>query len=395
MLRLTRHRHARGGSPNRSGNRTLTIATRSIAVFLVAALAAACAGGGPTASSGPSEDASGGGDVVVYGALSMKDLFEGPIGTRMAEQGVSVTQVPLLTAEALTKSIAERKNPKASVVIVDSAAYVTGVNAGLWDTIDDESVPNADSLSQEIGLDAFDHQGVPIHALTFVLMYRKDLLAEKDIPAPTSLSDLTDPRLKGHVGLVSPSSTVGIYTLLAMANANDGDAKNIDPGFEAVEQLTQSGQVGYFAGSSSDMNQAMERGDAWVAVQADAGAVRFARENDAIGFAYPSEGVPIDFNVAVIPKNAPNKAGAHKLLNELIGPETQHEFSNEIFQVPVQEDAEGQNRVLGEQEKEAGRVSFQQLNSTSGVGAWVLDWTAVAAQRNDWYTRWMSSVQSG
>lgn len=365
---------------------------RRLCVVLVSALAlltAACGSGDSGSSEG---DTTGKGTVIVYGSTSMEDLLAGSIADRMSSEDISIKHDPLLSSTALTKSIAERRSPKASLVLVDTVSYLKGASAGLWDTIDVEAAPAVESVPAGTGLDAFENRGVAVYGLTLALMYREDLLKKHDIPFPTSFADLADPRLKGHVGIPAVTSSSGIYTLVALAHANGGDESNIDPGFAQVKELKDSGQLGPIMESTSDMNEALQRGDVWVAVQGSHGALSFASSNEDVGWTYPTEGMPVDFFLAAIPKDAPNKVGAEKLINELLSSESQSDIAKEIYGLPVIEDAKNADIVPGEEELERGRVSFGSL--MTATGSQLMDWTAVNSQINEWYKRWTSTVLS-
>ena len=373
------------GSRGRS-HEQLWRGTRSlIGVFAIAIAAVGC-GSGDSASD--DQDT-----VVLYGSTSMEPLFKGGIGDRLKEEGIAVHQSPLLVAQALTKSIAERKNPKASVVIVDTANFVKGMNAGLWETIDPAAVPGVETLPESIALDKFDNQGVPIYGMTLSFSYRKDLLDKNKIAYPESWSDLSNPQLKGRVGLMSLTASSGTYQLLAMAHANGGDDGDIEAGFKFVEKLKEDGQVGVIGQKTSSLNEALQRGDTWVNIQASHAAAVYTNLEPNIGYSYPSEGSPVDFNLAVIPKNAPNKAGAEKVISEILSDASQSQLGKEIYGIPVIANAENSDIAPGEEEIANGRLAFGPL--IENTTAWLMDWESAAANHDEWYERWMASVEIG
>lgn len=359
------------------------------AILPAALLLTACSGQAPEG-----ESESEGGDVVVYGSLSMQSILEGTVSDRVAEHDITITHSPLLGSEAFTKTLAQRNNPEAGVVVVDMSLFQQGVEADLWEDIDPDILTNAKDLSKVAQPAAFDNKGIGVYAQTFGIQYRKDILEDEGIAPPTKLEDLQNPKLAGHVGLTSTSSGVGVWQLIEFARLGGGDENNIKPGLEFAKNLVSSGQVGYIARSASDINQAMERGEIWAAIQYDQGAFNFIKGNPDVGFVYPDGGVPIEVNVAAIPKNAKNPRAAQRVLNELVSADSQNEVANVVMAVPTRAELPRAAVKLGVTEAKTGRVSVTEMEAALGSKAHYIDWTVAAPQRAEWHRLWQEQVEA-
>jgi putative spermidine/putrescine transport system substrate-binding protein len=95
-------------------------------------------------------------------------------------------------------------------------------------------------------------------------------LAEHGIPLPTSLTDLTDPRLRGRVMIPDISSGGGLESVGAFAMTAGGDEMNIDPGLQLIRRIPDL----RLWKAGGEVITAFKSGDIWIAVAHAGWAVR-------------------------------------------------------------------------------------------------------------------------
>ena len=95
-------------------------------------------------------------------------------------------------------------------------------------------------------------------------------LAEHGIPLPTSLTDLTDPRLRGRVMIPDITSGGGLEAVGAFAITAGGDETNIDPGLQLIHRIPDL----RLWKAGGEVITAFKSGDIWVAIAHAGWAVR-------------------------------------------------------------------------------------------------------------------------
>jgi putative spermidine/putrescine transport system substrate-binding protein len=345
----------------------------------------------------PPTDHAGGGTAVVFGSTSLsKPMAEGgSVYSALKKEGISVEHNPLLGSEAFTKVMAERNNPPANVVVIQMSLFYKGVAAGLWEKLDTAKLKNAAGISDMAKPDNLQGQGIGLYGQTLGIEYRKDILKEKGIPAPTDWSDLENPKLKGRVALSSTSSVVGTWEIATFAAQNGGSATDADPGFAYAAGLAKSGQVRLFGRSGSDISQLLGKGEAWVAIQYDQAALTLARDNPDIGFTYPESGMPIEPTVAAIPKGAEDVDAAYAAIDAILGQKTQLELANDVLAMPIVTDLGDRDQITpGVEEATKGRVSVQQLLGDYGDRVVAIPYADIVGDLDKWNERWLADVES-
>ena len=99
-----------------------------------------------------------------------------------------------------------------------------------------------------------------------IVVYRNDKISTPI----TSLHDLLRPELKGHVGIGEPSIASGAY-LLSWCLDYGGNEKNVDPGFDALKQLGEMGNLALIWQEEADALNALASGDIWAMQFSDYG----------------------------------------------------------------------------------------------------------------------------
>jgi spermidine/putrescine transport system permease protein len=200
------------------------------------------------------------------------------------------------------------------------------IQQGLLARLDKARLPNAWANVEPgfLGLpfDPYNEYSVPYTWGTTGLAYRTDYVQGK----VDSWDVLFDPRYAGHILLLDDTREV-----FGMALKKLGYSLNST----RPEEIRQArdllmGQKPLVKGyNSSNFEQDLAAGDAWVA-QAFNGNLTFAlRDEPKIRYVIPKEGCTISVDCACIPRNAPHRDLALEFINYFHRPEVAAEFIND------------------------------------------------------------------
>jgi spermidine/putrescine transport system substrate-binding protein/spermidine/putrescine transport system permease protein len=176
--------------------------------------------------------------------------------------------------------------------------------------------------------DPHNDYSVPYAWGTTGLAYRADLVHEN----LDSWDALFDPRYAGHILLLDDMREVFSMALKKLGySLNTTNPEEIR---QARDLLLREKPLvkGY---NSSNFEQDLEAGDAWIA-QAYNGNLTFAiRDEPNIRYVIPKEGCTISVDCACIPRNAPHRDLAMEFINYFHRPEVAAEFVNDCgFNTP-------------------------------------------------------------
>lgn len=324
-------------------------------------------------------------EIVVYTPSQYGAIVERTVGREIeALFGARVIVQDMLSTEMVTRVIADRNAPEASVVCPNVLSFLQTRDAGFWAPIDPAIVTNVEHVFER-ALEGLGDLGIPIAANTVVLQYRPDVFEEQGFEPPTGFADLARPEFRGRVALTSTTSGVGIRQLISFARMGGGDEYDIDPGFDFARELVSSGQVHSFATSSSAFNEMMQLGEVWIGVQFSEGAFQFKAGGAPIDMVLPAEGALLDFSTCHIHANAPEPELAQHVMNLLLGEEFQREVALERWAIPVRMGIE-----LPPEYTEVLPLTQEDWATLTNY-----DVGHVAEVRNDWHQRWIREIEAG
>ncbi len=151
--------------------------------------------------------------------------------------------------------------------------------------------------------------GVPYRWGTTVIIYRRDRLAEANIPIPTDWTDLWNPRLKQRISLLDRSREIIGLTLKKLGYSyNHRDLSQVENLKSTLEKLHQ--QVKSY--SADNYLQPLIMGDTWMAVGWSLDAIDLIQKNPNIGAIVPSSGTAISADLWVQPSLSPKLLSAEK-----------------------------------------------------------------------------------
>jgi putative spermidine/putrescine transport system substrate-binding protein len=213
------------------------------------------------------------------------------------------------------------------VVCVQPGAAEQLGNAGLLEKLDERKIPNLKRVLPNLRISEF--MAPHIYSPT-VLIYNPQNLPEP----PKSLGDLLDPKYRGKFAVTDANFTI---VVLAAALYAGGDIHSIDKGKAFVEKLNGNGLKFY----SADMMAApLQTGEISVGLLPLARVVMWQNQGLDIRPVFPTEGSIPYIDGMSIPKNAPNKEGAYKYVDVMLGAKAQQIFADLMGYLPSIDNAD-------------------------------------------------------
>lgn len=161
------------------------------------------------------------------------------------------------------------------------------------------------------------------------------IVNKKLAPDIDSISDLFDPRYKGHVTMLTELRDTVPMTLKSMGI--DPETATPEQWLQAVDRIGQaadSGQIRKFTGN--DYIRELASGDAWASLGWSGDAVQLQADDPNIEFVMPEEGCMLWSTSLEIPVGAPNPEAAQALMNYVYDPRVQADIAEWVnYVTPV------------------------------------------------------------
>ncbi len=311
------------------------------------------------------------------GAVASVEKHIAPIMKRDHDTRLVIT--PVLSGQAFTKAVAQRRNPEISVFLLDEGPWLQGKQAGLWDKLD--GVKNLDDIPPRFR--DKDGQGSAFLLYLLGLIYDEKALNELGVKPPTSYADLWNPALKGKVTIPDSNSTFS-YALLFKINEIEGGkaSETVDPGFKKLAALAPNG--GVFHGGASTLIPLLSQRQAAIGFNASFPAQRLAAEGLPIRWVAPKEGAIAVASYVAIAKDAPARDAARQFVNLLLSPEYQ-----------AVQAATAYSGIVNPKAKLSPELESTLLVKAADVeNASLMDWETFQSKRRELTTRWQREVES-
>ena len=233
------------------------------------------------------------------------------------------------SAAILPKIKSSWPNPPYDLIAAWKPVWLTMIREGWIEPITMDTVPNMMDIPES--LITTDENGVwydvPRTLSGVFWGYRTDTCPIEI----TKMEDLLDPRLAGEISWPHPVTNTNLQ-VVALAMARGGDEYNMEPGWEFLEELAKSGNIGRIHSTTSDVINALTTGEI---------SVTF---NDLPTFGTAAKNVPIKYlsktheSMKMFPwveswgvlKSSKNKQAALDYANFTISPENNKAFNEGI-----------------------------------------------------------------
>lgn len=220
--------------------------------------------------------------------------------------GVSIPQDNKNSGQALAQLIAEKDNPVADFAYMGISFGIQAEAKGVTQPFKPE---NWDKIPA--GLKDPNGNWFATHFGTIGLFVNKAALEGK--PVPQSWADLLDPKYKGLVGYLDPTSAfVGYAGAVAINQAMGGSLENFGPGIAFFKKLKQNDPI---VPKQTAYARAIS-GEIPILIDYDFNAYRAEYKDGApVQFVIPKEGTIVVPYVLSMVKNAPHPEAAKKALD--------------------------------------------------------------------------------
>jgi iron(III) transport system substrate-binding protein len=231
--------------------------------------------------------------------------------------GINVAMTQRGSGEALAQLRAEAQNPRTDVWFGGTGdPHLIAAEENL--TVDYKSA-NAGNL-QAWALRQYEiskGRSIGIYSGAIGFGFNKELLAKKNIPAPTSWADILKPAYKGEIQIANPNSSGTAYVVIATLVQLMGE----DKAFAYLADMHKN--VNAYARSGTGPIKAVARGETAVSLSFVHDAVTEANAGFPVGWATPSEGTGYEIGSMSIVKGARNIAQARRFYDWALTPEAQ------------------------------------------------------------------------
>ena len=156
------------------------------------------------------------------------------------------------------------------------------------------------------------------------------LFNPKLMKAPEGFADTLDPKHGDKLGIIDIQYQ---YTMLAAGLASGGKMSNFEPGKERLIACKKAGARIY--PSNEAFAQALKTEEIACGIMWKARAVQWQNAGINVETVAPKEGVPMYVSGFVMPKNAPNKAGAYAYLDAMMAASAQEGFAVDMGYNPT------------------------------------------------------------
>jgi iron(III) transport system substrate-binding protein len=244
------------------------------------------------------------------------------------DTGIDVAIVRKSTGEVLAQVRAEAGNPKIDVWWGGTGdPHLIAANEGLTvaSGVDTSGLLGwAQNMAEMTG-----GKAVGVHVGLLGMLYNKDVLAEKKLPAPACWKDLAKPEYKGEVTVSNPQSSGTAYTQLATLVQLFGE----DEAFKLLAEI--GANVNQNTKSGSAPGKMAARGETTIAVGFMHDMVNLKKQGFPVEIVSPCEGTGYEVGAVSVINGTPNMEAAKRWVEYVTSPEAQSRgLEVGVFNIP-------------------------------------------------------------
>ncbi|UJF15836.1 ABC transporter substrate-binding protein [Jeotgalibaca sp. MA1X17-3] len=349
-------------------------ATLSLATV---ALLAAC--GSTNSNEGSdSSTANNDGNLVVSTFALSEDIIDRDIFQPFKkDKGIELVYEVGNSGERFTKL---QNNPNSTIDVIElsQANAATGVEEGLFETLDETKVPNLANLVDG-AMDAVATSGAPYTMNSIGIIYNEEA-AGMEI---NEWSDLWDPSLAGKISIPDITTTFG-PAMLHVASDFKGVDITTDDGaaaFEALNELKPNITKTYT--KSSDLANLFQSGEIVAAVVGDFAYPIISGANPDVEYLVPESGTYANFNTLNVAVSSENKELAYEFINWKLSQELQTTTAASLNEAPTNKDVElddevAENKTYGDIAQRAKAIDYTFVNTN--LEQWISQWNQTLNQ---------------
>lgn len=248
-----------------------------------------------------------------------------------AATGIKINFVRHSAGEVLVRLIAEKNNPRVSMVFGGPAdTFAAAVGEGVLEAY----APKGVEAIPELYRDANNYfTGIALNPIVF--LSNREFLAENNLEKPTSWYDLLDPAYKNGLQMADArTSGTGFNRIASIMLALGGE----DEAFDYMEKMHENVQVYTKSGGGGTVPVATRQASSGVFFLVD--SIETAARGYDVVISFPEEGSVVSVEAMALVKNGPNQDLAKQFMDWLVTEEAQSLYAKHgIGFLPAREDA--------------------------------------------------------
>ena len=260
--------------------------------------------------------ASAQGQLNIYCSVQV-EWCQGIATNFQRETGITVNMTQKGSGETLAQVRAEAQNPRGDIWFGGTGdPHLAAAEAGL-------SVEYKSAALNELQpwaikqYESSKGRSVGIYSGAIGFGFNTELLAKKNIPAPTCWADLIKPAYKAEIQVANPSSSGTAYTFIATIIQLMGE----DKAFDYMKQLHPN--INAYARSGTGPIKAVARGETAVSLSFVHDVVTEKNAGFPVAYNTPCEGTGFEIGSMSILKGARNLKQAQRFYDWALTPEAQ------------------------------------------------------------------------
>jgi len=264
--------------------------------------------------------------VACYGGVftEVQAKYAGALFT--ARTGIKVEWINGNPTDHLAKLIASRgRAAPFDVVYYDDLVQDAAISAGVVTKIDPAIVTNLNHLYD--AAKQKDGYGPGMNFYSVGLAYNTEIFKDNGIPAPTSWSDMWNPKMAGHIALPDITQSTAKDIIIATARLLGGGERNADAAFPRLAQIRPL----YYYQSSADLEAKMSAGEVWIVPWNNGRPATLIDKGVPLKFVIPKEGGLAHQTVIDVIAGTPHVRAAMTFVNIVIDPLNQ---LGQAYEVP-------------------------------------------------------------
>jgi spermidine/putrescine transport system substrate-binding protein len=223
-------------------------------------------------------------------------------------------------------------NPSRDIIVPTNFMVARLIRLKWLEKIGPGEVPNAKNIEPLFAHPHYDpdrEYSLPWATLLTGIAYN----IEKTGRELTSLTDIFDPALKGHVSMLTEMRDTLALVFLGMGiNPSEATYKDAEAAVAKIKENVDNGQIRQFFGN--DYGAALSRGDIWAAFAWSGDVVQLQKDNPNIRFVRAKEGYLRAEDDMVIPLKPAHREAAIAWMNYVYDPEVFAKITATIQYIP-------------------------------------------------------------
>ena len=251
------------------------------------------------------------GEITVYSALEEDEIADYMAAAKQSLPDVEINVLRLSTGDLGARIIAESAHPQADVIW--GFAVTNMADKKISSQLEPYKAANADTLPSQYR--AADDTWFAATGYMGALCVNTAVLESKNLPMPTSWSDLTNPVYKGEIVMPNPASSGTGYLQVAAIIQGAGE----EAGWKLIDELDEN--MAQYTSSGSKPCKMARAGEYAIGASLSFVAMKSIEMGYPVSMVIPSDWAGYELEASGLLAGSKNKEDAKKFLDWTLSPE--------------------------------------------------------------------------